>query len=42
MSFGGHVINMVNRIKQNNALKNTRRRKFKGVNYYSKISTTKT
>jgi inner membrane protein involved in colicin E2 resistance len=42
MSFGGHVINMVNRIKQNNALKNTRRRKFKGGNDYSKISTTKT
>lgn len=37
MSFGGHVNDMVNRIKQNAALKDARRRKFKGGNDYSKI-----
>jgi hypothetical protein len=42
MSFGGHVNDMVNRIKQNAALKNSRRRKFKGGNDYSKILKTKT
>lgn len=42
MSFGGHVNDMVNRVKQNAALKNARRRKFKGGNDYSKIKKTKT
>lgn len=38
MSFGGHVNDMVNRIKQNAALKDARRRKFKGGNDYLKVS----
>lgn len=42
MSFGGHVNDMVNRVKQNAALKNSRRGKFKGGNDYSHISTKKT
>ena len=42
MSFGGHVNDMVNRIKQNAALKNARRRKFKKGNKYSSFKTTKT
>ena len=42
MSFGGHVNDMVNRIKQNAALKDARRRKFKGGNDYSNVSTIKT
>ena len=42
MSFGGHVNDMVNRVKQNAALKNARRRKFKGGNDYSKINNQKT
>ena len=42
MSFGGHVNDMVNRIKQNTALKNAHKRKFKGGNDYSTISRTKT
>ena len=42
MSFGGHVQDMVNRVKQNAALKNARRGKFKGGNDYSKIKKTKT
>jgi len=42
MSFGGHVNDMVNRIKQNAALKNTRRKKFKGGNDYSKTKNKKT
>jgi len=42
MSFGGHVNDMVNRIKQNAALKNARRRKFKGGNEYSKTKSIKT
>ncbi len=42
MSFGGHVQDMVNRVKQNTALKNARRKKFKGGNDYSKIKKTKT
>jgi hypothetical protein len=41
MSFGGHVNDMVNRIKQNAALKEARRRKFKGGNNYTHISHTK-
>ena len=42
MSFGGHVNDMINRVKQNAALKNARRNKFKGGNDYSKTTTTKT
>ena len=42
MSFGGHVNDMINRIKQNAALKNARRKKFKGGNDYSKTKTIKT
>jgi len=42
MSFGGHVNDMVNRIKQNTALKDARRRKFKGGNDYSKVKRVKT
>ena len=42
MSFGGHVNDMMNRIKQNTALKDARRRKFKGGNDYSHISLNKT
>jgi hypothetical protein len=30
MSFGGHVNDMINSVKQNIALKNERRKKFKG------------
>ena len=42
MSFGGHLNDMVNRVKQNAALKNARRKKFKGGNDYSKIEYEKT
>lgn len=42
MSFGGHVNDMVNRIKQNAALKNARKGKFKGGNDYAHIKYTKT
>jgi hypothetical protein len=42
MSFGGHVYDMVDRLKQNAALKNSKRRKFKGGNNYLKILKTKT
>lgn len=42
MSFGGHVNDMVNRIKQNSALINARRNKFKGGNDYLKVKTSKT
>lgn len=42
MSFGGHVNDMVNRIKQNTSLKKSHKRKFKGGNDYSSISRTKT
>jgi len=42
MSFGGHVNDMVHRIKQNATLKNARKRKFKGGNDYSSISRSKT
>jgi len=42
MSFGGHLNDMVHRIKQNATLKNTRKRKFKGGNDYSSISRSKT
>ncbi|GGK39359.1 MULTISPECIES: hypothetical protein [Flavobacteriaceae] len=42
MSFGGHVNDMVNKIKQNAALKNARRKKFKSGNDYSKIKIIKT
>ena len=42
MSFGGHVNDMMNRIKQNTALKDARSRKFKGGNDYSHISLNKT
>ena len=42
MSFGGHVNDMVNRVKQNAALKNARRGKFKGGNDYSKTKAVKT
>lgn len=42
MSFGGHVNDMVNRIKQNAALKQARRRKFKGGNDYSQVTYHKT
>ena len=42
MSFGGHVFDMLNRIKQNNALKGNRRKKFKGGNDYSKTKNIKT
>lgn len=38
MSFGGHVQDMVNRVKQNAALKNARRRRFKGGNDYATSS----
>lgn len=42
MSFGGHVNDMVNRVKQNAALKNARKGKFKGGNDYSHTSSVKT
>jgi len=42
MSLGGHVNDMINRVKQNAALKDARRRKFKGGNDYSHVSRTKT
>ena len=42
MSFGGHVNDMINRVKQNAALRDARRKKFKGGNDYSHISRTKT
>lgn len=42
MSFGGHINDMVNRIKQNAALKDSSRRNFKGGNDYSHISSNKT
>lgn len=42
MSFGGHVNDMVNRVKQNAALKNARRGKFKGGNDYVKTKNIKT
>lgn len=42
MSAGGHISDMMNRIKQNALLKNARRRKFKGGNDYSKIKNIKT
>ena len=42
MSAGGHISDMMNRIKQNALLKNARRRKFKGGNDYSKTKSIKT
>ncbi|RXP59476.1 hypothetical protein EC396_05350 [Lutibacter sp. HS1-25] len=42
MSFGGHVNDMINRVKQNAALKNARRNKFKGGNDYAKTKNIKT
>ena len=42
MSFGGHVNDMVNRVKQNAALKNARKGKFKGGNDYTKTKNRKT
>ena len=42
MSFGGNVNDMINRVKQNAALKNARRKKFKGGNDYSKTKNIKT
>lgn len=42
MSFGGHVNDMMNRVKQNAALKDARHRKFKGGNDYSNTESTKT
>jgi hypothetical protein len=42
MSFGGSVQQMINSIKQNAALKTSRRSKFKGGNSYSNIKNTKT
>ncbi|SNR38643.1 hypothetical protein SAMN06265371_102182 [Lutibacter agarilyticus] len=42
MSFGGHVNDMINRVKQNAALKNARRVKFKGGNDYTKTKNIKT
>tara|TARA_R110001583_G_scaffold160872_1_gene312797 strand:+ start:78680 stop:78967 length:288 start_codon:yes stop_codon:yes gene_type:complete len=42
MSAGGHISDMMNRIKQNAILKNARRRKFKGGNDYSKTKNIKT
>ena len=42
MSFGGHVNDMINSVKQNTALKNARRKKFKGGNDYSKTKSIKT
>jgi len=42
MSYGGHVKDMVNRIKQNATLKNARKGKFKGGNDFSSISRSKT
>lgn len=42
MSFGGHVNDMINRVKQNAALKNARKGKFKGGNDYSHVKITKT
>lgn len=42
MSFGGHVNDMMNRVKQNAALKNARKGKFKGGNDYSTTKNIKT
>ena len=42
MSFGGHVYDMINRVKQNAALKNARKERFKGGNNYSTIKNIKT
>jgi len=42
MSAGGHISDMMNRIKQNALLKNARHRKFKGGNDYSKTKNVKT
>ena len=43
MSSGaGHIQDMLNRVKQNNALKNARKKRFKGGNNYSNISRKKT
>ena len=42
MSFGGHLQDMVNRVKQNATLKNASRRKFKGGNDYLRTQSTKT
>ncbi|WP_111707258.1 hypothetical protein [Lutibacter citreus] len=42
MSFGGHVNDMLNRVKQNAALKNARKGKFKGGNDYSHTKYSKT
>ena len=43
MSSGaGHIMDMMNRIKQNTALKASRRNKFKGGNSYSNVSNSKT
>ena len=43
MSHGaGHIQDMINRVKQNAALKNARKGKFKGGNDYSKTKSVKT
>lgn len=43
MSHGaGHIQDMINRVKQNAALKKARRGKFKGGNDYSKTHSVKT
>ncbi len=42
MSFGGSVQHMINSLKQNAALKTSRRNKFKGGNNYSNVRNTKT
>ena len=42
MSAAGHIMDMMNRIKQNAALKVSRRNKFKGGNKYSNASSSKT
>ncbi|MFD0761413.1 hypothetical protein ACFQZW_04915 [Lutibacter aestuarii] len=41
MSFGaGHIQDMLNKIKQNNALRNSKRKKFKGgINYFNSSKT---
>lgn len=41
MSAGGHLLDMVNRIRQNAALKISKRNKFKGNNTYSSKSNEK-
>ena len=42
MSASGHIMDMMNRIRQNAALRDSRRNKFKGGNKYSNASNSKT